>query len=129
MFNDKYLVLPSPISEYERRVKDGVIRKDDYQEEIVGRLQKLHDELTKYEQPLIPEDSSSSSSIVRLSVKLLLAETYNSHFSSRASSPSKKLRNRKPHLREYLEGFIFMGTLAQERPCLWTCSTILCHQT
>lgn len=58
--------LSSPRSEYSKRVRDGLLREDTYQELIVERLQILHDELKKYEQPSVPEDfrPPSSSSLV-----------------------------------------------------------------
>ncbi|KAI5118026.1 hypothetical protein M0805_004891 [Coniferiporia weirii] len=56
----------TPRSQYHRLVSSGALRKDDHQEEIIGKLQALHEQLESYEQPPVPEAKQASSLLSRL---------------------------------------------------------------
>ncbi|CCL98581.1 uncharacterized protein FIBRA_00582 [Fibroporia radiculosa] len=63
------LVTSTPLQRYHRLVESGVLRYDDHQERIIGKLQRLHDEVAKYNPPNVPPASpthSRSSLISRL---------------------------------------------------------------
>ena len=44
-----------PEALYERRVKEGSLRADDFQRSVVKKLQKLHDKLENFVPPPIPD--------------------------------------------------------------------------
>ncbi|THH05624.1 hypothetical protein EW145_g4659 [Phellinidium pouzarii] len=50
----------TPRSQYRKLVRSGALRKDDYQEQIVGKLQTLHNLLKDYDQPPVPEEKQTS---------------------------------------------------------------------
>lgn len=55
---------PTPRSQYHKLIESGVLRPDEHQEQIIDRLQSLHDQLESYEQAPILE-ANQSSSLVR----------------------------------------------------------------
>ncbi|KAH8118701.1 AFG1-like ATPase-domain-containing protein [Phellopilus nigrolimitatus] len=55
----------TPRSQYRKLVESSALRSDDHQEEIVGKLQALHDQLETYEQPPVLEPKQSSSLLSR----------------------------------------------------------------
>ncbi|KAK6521963.1 hypothetical protein TWF281_002536 [Arthrobotrys megalospora] len=44
---------PGPIDKYKELVSEGILRDDDHQRKIVVQLQDLHDQLAKYEPPVV----------------------------------------------------------------------------
>ncbi|EJU06585.1 AFG1-like ATPase [Dacryopinax primogenitus] len=52
----------TPTSRYHELVERGLLNKDHHQLEIVAKLEALHDRLTTYNPPLLPDAPSSSSS-------------------------------------------------------------------
>lgn len=51
----------SPLSRYHELVTEEALRPDDHQRSVVGRLQKLHDELRSYTPPPIPTEVPTQS--------------------------------------------------------------------
>ncbi|KAH8096695.1 AFG1-like ATPase [Cristinia sonorae] len=64
--NDIAVAVSSPLQQYYKLVESGTLRADDHQTRIIQRLQRLHDDLTHYDPPLVPTPSSSSSIFSRL---------------------------------------------------------------
>ncbi|KAH9833706.1 AFG1-like ATPase-domain-containing protein [Rhodofomes roseus] len=46
----------SPLARYHKLVDSGVLRYDEHQERIIGKLQKLHDEVANYHPPPVPHE-------------------------------------------------------------------------
>ncbi|KAH9850808.1 AFG1-like ATPase [Lenzites betulinus] len=61
----------SPLQQYYKLVESGVLRADDHQERIIGKLQRLHDDLLHYEPPHISHTPASNSLISRLFTRQL----------------------------------------------------------
>lgn len=51
----------SPLSRYHKLVESGVLRYDQHQERIIGKLQKLHDEIAHYHPAPIPHEPPRTS--------------------------------------------------------------------
>ncbi|TCD69225.1 hypothetical protein EIP91_008328 [Steccherinum ochraceum] len=56
----------SPLQQYYKLVEAGTLRSDDHQTRIIGRLQRLHDDLASYDPPLVATPATSSSLLSRL---------------------------------------------------------------
>ncbi|EGO02011.1 hypothetical protein SERLA73DRAFT_177700 [Serpula lacrymans var. lacrymans S7.3] len=56
----------SPMQQYEKLVQTETLRVDDHQTRIIGKLQRLHDQIMTYAPPLIPDTASQGSIISRL---------------------------------------------------------------
>ncbi|KIP12803.1 hypothetical protein PHLGIDRAFT_97490 [Phlebiopsis gigantea 11061_1 CR5-6] len=56
----------TPIQQYHKLVESGALRADDHQTRIIQKLQRLHDDLVKYEPPAVSHSSSSGSMLSRL---------------------------------------------------------------
>ncbi|EPS96013.1 hypothetical protein FOMPIDRAFT_1168014 [Fomitopsis schrenkii] len=54
------LASSSPLSRYHKLVESGVLRYDEHQERIIGKLQKLHDEIAHYH-PHVPHEPPRTS--------------------------------------------------------------------
>ena len=67
---------PTPRSRYQELVKEGTLRRDDYQNKIVDKLQALHEQLENYEQAPIQE-TKPSGSLVRPPLVCLHSIAYN----------------------------------------------------
>ena len=109
----------TPIVEYNKLVAAGTIRSDDYQTQIVQKLQDLHDALLLYD----PPPPAGPPSLVNISpfpsALYSIYITYTS--SSRAFSPVPRRALRVPTDQR---DCISMVTLGRERLCSWTSSTI-----
>ncbi|KZT71431.1 AFG1-like ATPase [Daedalea quercina L-15889] len=55
----------SPLSRYRKLVESGVLRYDEHQERIIGKLQKLHDEVAHYQPPPVPHEPRQPSLFAR----------------------------------------------------------------
>ena len=51
----------SPLSRYHKLVESGVLRYDQHQERIIGKLQKLHEEIAHYHPAPIPHEPPRTS--------------------------------------------------------------------
>ncbi|KAI1796161.1 AFG1-like ATPase, partial [Ganoderma leucocontextum] len=51
----------SPIQQYHRLLESGTLRPDDHQLRIIGKLQRLHDDLLRYDPPHVSHSPPSSS--------------------------------------------------------------------
>lgn len=51
----------SPLEYYHGLINTGVLRGDDHQTRIIQKLQDLHDKLTTYTPPSVPDPSASTS--------------------------------------------------------------------
>ncbi|KAG8899925.1 hypothetical protein FRB99_006353 [Tulasnella sp. 403] len=51
---DQLVLDLTPDSKYHELVDKGVLRKDDYQDHIVNKLQHLHDQIARYNPPSVP---------------------------------------------------------------------------
>jgi len=51
----------SPLSRYHELIAEEALRSDDHQRSVVGRLQKLHDDLKSYTPPPIPTEAPTRS--------------------------------------------------------------------
>ncbi|KAH9937993.1 AFG1-like ATPase-domain-containing protein [Fomitopsis serialis] len=94
----------SPLARYHKLVDSGVLRYDAHQERIIGKLQKLHDEVATYQPP-----PSLMSSRVHL---CLLASS---------AGQSTSTAQRQPRTDQRACTSMAMSGLA--RPCSWTSST------
>lgn len=56
----------SPIKQHEKLVQSGVLRSDDHQIRIIGKLQRFWEQVLKYDPPPIPDAKTSNSLIFRL---------------------------------------------------------------
>ncbi|KAG2042171.1 AFG1-like ATPase-domain-containing protein [Suillus americanus] len=56
----------SPIKQHEKLVQSGVLRSDDHQIRIIGKLQRFWEQVLQYDPPPIPEARTSDSLISRL---------------------------------------------------------------
>lgn len=56
----------SPIKQHEKLVQSGVLRSDDHQVRIIGKLQRFWEQVLKYDPPPIPEAKTSDSLMSRL---------------------------------------------------------------
>lgn len=56
----------SPIKQHEKLVQSGVLRSDDHQIRIIGKLQRFWEQVLQYDPPPIPEVKTSDSLISRL---------------------------------------------------------------
>ncbi|KAI0832653.1 AFG1-like ATPase [Trametes gibbosa] len=61
----------SPLQQYYKLVESGTLRADDHQERIIGKLQRLHDDLLHYEPPNITHTPASNSLFSRLFTRQL----------------------------------------------------------
>ncbi|KAL1946471.1 hypothetical protein VTO73DRAFT_14575 [Trametes versicolor] len=61
----------SPLEQYYKLVESGTLRGDDHQERIIGKLQRLHDDLLHYEPHNIAHTPASNSLISRLFTRQL----------------------------------------------------------
>ena len=61
----------TPMQEYEKLVKAGTLRSDDYQTQIIQKLQALHDALVVYDPPP-PLGASSLVNISLFTVRFVL---------------------------------------------------------
>ncbi|KAG0709893.1 AFG1-like ATPase-domain-containing protein [Suillus ampliporus] len=61
-----FLESTSPIKQHEKLVQSGVLRRDDHQVRIIGKLQRFWEQLLKYNPPPIPEVGTSNSLMSRL---------------------------------------------------------------
>lgn len=59
-----------PNSRYESSVRNGVLRDDDHQREVVGLLQGLHDQLKDYTPEEVPPSHGSSGWVSRLTFRI-----------------------------------------------------------
>lgn len=51
----------SPIKQHEKLVQSGVLRSDDHQIRIIGKLQRFWEQVLKYDPPPIPDAKTSNS--------------------------------------------------------------------
>lgn len=51
----------TPLEQYHRLVDSGTLRADDHQTRIIGKLQRLHDDLLHYQPPPVPGAAPSLS--------------------------------------------------------------------
>ncbi|EIW82273.1 AFG1-like ATPase [Coniophora puteana RWD-64-598 SS2] len=56
----------SPLQHYTKLVESGVLRGDDHQVRIIGKLQHFHEQLMTYKPPPIPEPAASGSLFSKL---------------------------------------------------------------
>ncbi|KAF4575161.1 AFG1 ATPase family protein [Pleurotus pulmonarius] len=56
----------TPIARYHQLVESGILRGDEHQHRIIGRLQRLHNQLLSYDPPTIPNPSESNSLLSRI---------------------------------------------------------------
>ncbi|KAG1752528.1 AFG1-like ATPase-domain-containing protein [Suillus paluster] len=61
-----FLESTSPIKQHQKLVQSGVLRSDDHQVRIIGKLQRFWEQLLKYDPPPIPEVTTSNSLLHRL---------------------------------------------------------------
>ncbi|KAI0331242.1 AFG1-like ATPase [Cubamyces sp. BRFM 1775] len=61
----------SPLQQYYRLVESGTLRADDHQERIIKKLQRLHNDLVRYEPPNVSHTPASNSLISRLFTRQL----------------------------------------------------------
>ncbi|KAI9000793.1 AFG1-like ATPase [Trametes punicea] len=61
----------SPLQQYYRLVESGTLRSDEHQERIIQKLQRLHNDLLRYEPPNISHTATSNSLISRLFIRQL----------------------------------------------------------
>ena len=110
----------TPIIEYNKLVAAGTIRSDDYQTQIVQKLQALHDALVLYDPPPPAGPPSLVNISPVLSASYYIDITYAS--SSRAFSPVPHRALRVPTDQRDCISMVMLG---RERLCSWTSSTTL----
>lgn len=110
----------TPKKQYEKLVQSGVLRGDDHQVRIVGKLQHFWEQLLKYDPPPIPEVKTSSSLVMGFLFSLMTTHTFVSRC---LVCFLVRFQCQVPRLSWRPKVFIFMVTLAQARRCLWTSFT------
>lgn len=87
---------PTPRSQYQKLIESGALRRDDYQEQIIDKLQALHEQLENYERAPTPE-TEPSASLVRVilffSAKIRRLKDNDSRSPAYYQYPMRKQRN------------------------------------
>lgn len=112
----------SPIKQHEKLVQSGVLRSDDHQIRIIGKLQRFWEQVLKYDPPPIP-DAKTSDSLVFPSFSQRTADSFAARY---LVCFLVHLQCQKPRLHRHQKVFTFMATLAQARRCLWISFTKHC---
>jgi hypothetical protein len=113
----------SPIKQHEKLVQSGVLRSDDHQIRIIGKLQRFWEQVLQYNPPPIPEAKTSDSLVIIFHSHPRTADPFAVRF---LVCFLVHLQYRKLRLLRRQKVFTFMVTLAQARRCLWTSFTKHC---
>ena len=112
--------LTTPKAKYGNLVQSGVIRGDDHQVRIVGKLQRFWEQLLKYDPPPISEMKPSNSLVMDFVFSLIIADSFDTRY---LVCFLVRLQRQTPHPHRRQKDFTSMVTLVQERRCLWTSFT------